>query len=156
MSHHLFGGFYFPVEKSGIKTVEITPVKFDVSPKGTETILVVEDEEMLLELVKSFLETNGYRVLTAKDGAEAVEMYKRHKDAIALVLSDMGLPKIAGLEAFQLMKAINPEIKIIFASGYLDPELKSVLLQSGAKDFIGKPYTPDEVVKKVREILDAA
>ena len=88
---------------------------------GTETILLVEDEEILRDLVKSSIEENGYAVITAQDGVEAVNLFTQHKDRIALVLCDMGLPKLGGWDAFKIMKEILPKVKIIFASGYLDP-----------------------------------
>ena len=66
----------------------------------------------------------------------------------------MGLPKLGGWEALQKMKEINPDIKVILASGYLDPELKADMLKSGAKDFIQKPYVAQDILKRVRSILD--
>lgn len=120
-----------------------------------ETILIVEDEEMLLDLLKSILEQKGYSVLTAKDGLEALEVYRSHQSEISLVLTDMGLPKLGGWEAFQQMKAVNSNVKAIFASGYLDPKLRSEMLSAGAKDFIQKPYVPNALLKRVREVIDS-
>jgi len=107
-----------------------------------ETILVVEDEEMLLDLLKLFLEENGYQVLTAGDGMEAVEMYEKHVAEISVVLSDMGLPKLGGWEAFRRMKLINPSVCCILASGYFDPDLRADMIREGALDFVQKPYVP--------------
>ncbi|MCU0454086.1 MAG: PAS domain S-box protein [Bacteroidetes bacterium] len=122
--------------------------------RGTETILVIEDEPMLLDLLEILLSTNGYRVLTAADGDEALRIYReRHRD-IAVVLSDMGLPKVGGWEVFQRMRELNPRVRSILASGYLDVHLRSDLLAAGAKDFIQKPYIPDEILKRIREVID--
>ena len=121
---------------------------------GDETILLVEDEELLRDAAKEILAASGYTVLTAGDGEEATQVYSRHKSEIALLLSDLGLPKLQGDELFKNVKVMNPKIKAIFASGYLEPHLKSELLKAGVKDFIQKPYVPDEILRKVRETLD--
>ncbi|HEY4611840.1 MAG TPA: PAS domain S-box protein, partial [Bacteroidota bacterium] len=125
-------------------------------PGGSETILVVEDEDMLLELVKGTLEAKGYHVLSARDGVEAVDVYRQHHQTIAAVITDLGLPKLGGLESSLEMKTINPQIKVIFASGYLDPNIKTELQQAQAKGFIEKPYDPDEVLRRVRTVIDTA
>jgi two-component system cell cycle sensor histidine kinase/response regulator CckA len=121
---------------------------------GGETVLVVEDEEMLLESVIQVLEQKGYRVLTAKDGTEGLEVYSRHRDDIAVVLMDMGLPKLGGWEVFQKLKAVNPRVKVVLASGYIDPYIKSEMLKAGAKDFIPKPYIPEQILTRVRRVID--
>ena len=122
---------------------------------GTETILVVEDEELLRELVQSLLESKGYTVLTANDGQQAVEAYQHHHADIRLVLTDLGLPKLGGWEACQQMKAINPKVKVIVATGYLDPDAKQDMIQGGIEEFVQKPYLASELIGKVRELLDA-
>lgn len=126
----------------------------DDVPGGTETILVAEDEDTLSRLLKAILEEKGYQVLLARDGAEAIDTYRIHQDEIALVIADMGLPILGGLEAFMKMKEINPKVKAIIVSGYLDPSSKSELLKLGAKDFIQKPFDPERVLRRVRQVLD--
>jgi two-component system cell cycle sensor histidine kinase/response regulator CckA len=121
---------------------------------GREAVLVVEDEEMLLESVTQVLEAKGYQVLTAADGTEGLEIYSRHRDDVAVVLMDMGLPKLGGWEVFQKMKAVNPRVKVVLASGYLDPYIKSEMLKAGAKDFIQKPYVPEQILTRVRRVID--
>ncbi|MGA2622572.1 MAG: response regulator [Bacteroidota bacterium] len=121
--------------------------------RGTETILLVEDEEMLLDLMKTLLEAKGYHVLTAEDGVEAVEVFTRHKDEIAVVISDMGLPKLGGWEAFQKMREIRGNVNVILASGYFDFNLKADIIKAGAKDFVQKPYDPEEITEKIREVI---
>ncbi len=123
-------------------------------PTGDETVLIVEDEEMLLDLLKYLLQANGYTVLTATDGVEAVEVYERHKDSIAIVLSDMGLPRQGGYEAFMKMKEINPGVRSILASGYMDPTMREKLLQAGAMEFLQKPYVPEIILRSIREFID--
>jgi DNA-binding NtrC family response regulator len=122
---------------------------------GSETVLLVEDEEILRELVKGPIEEKGYNVITARDGVEAINIFSQHKDRIALVLCDMGLPKLGGWDAFKIMKNLHPEVKVVFAIGYLDPELKAEILKSGAIDFVQKPYDPDEIIKHIRDVIDS-
>jgi PAS domain S-box-containing protein len=119
---------------------------------GSETILVVEDEEMLMELATSVLTSHGYNVVTAADGRKALEVFARVRPD--LVMSDFGLPQLGGRELFAELRSINPAVKVIFASGYMDPELKGELLRAGAKDFIQKPYVPGEILQRIRQALD--
>jgi signal transduction histidine kinase/FixJ family two-component response regulator len=147
---------YFPVLKTAVGPVERAKAERVEIQGGTETILVVEDEEGLRDLVKSMLEEKGYQVLTAMDGVEAIRQYIDYKQKIALVLADLGLPKLDGAAVFSALKDINPSVRAILVSGYLEPHLKSELLKSGAKDFIQKPYVPEEVLGKIREVLDNA
>jgi PAS domain S-box-containing protein len=121
---------------------------------GTEKILLVEDEEMLRSFVQELLEIEGYYVYTAADGLEAINLYKIYKNEINLVLTDIGLPKMTGIEEFKKLREINPQVKILLASGFLEPETKSELLDAGAKGFIQKPYIPNEILKEIRKILD--
>ena len=121
---------------------------------GTETILFVEDEELLRTAVQSELESSGYKVYVAVDGREAIEIYKQHENEISLILTDMGLPKKTGIDVFQQVREINPRIKIVLASGFISLEQKSELLKAGANGFIQKPYDINGVLKMVREVLD--
>jgi two-component system cell cycle sensor histidine kinase/response regulator CckA len=119
-----------------------------------DTILIIEDEEVLRDLLKMMLEEDGIKVLAAGDGVEAVEIFEKHKDEIGLVLSDMGLPRMGGWDAFLKMKEISPHVKVILASGYFSPHVKSELLKSGARDFIQKPYNPPEILAMIHRMLD--
>lgn len=145
---------YFPVQPGGIESFEIKKELIGDVAGGTETILLVEDEEMLRELLRVVLMGKGYTVLTASDGKEAVDIYARHHKDIALVLCDMGLPKLGGDEVFVKLKEINSGVKVIFASGYLDQNLESEMLRAGAKDFVLKPYIPKEILEKIRATID--
>ena len=121
---------------------------------GDETILLIEDEELLRELLTGILEEKGYNILTAEDGERGVEQYVQHQQNIHLVLSDLGLPKINGFDAFKQMKEINSNIKFIIASGFIDPENKASMLESGMKSIIQKPYSSDELLLTIRKVLD--
>jgi two-component system, cell cycle sensor histidine kinase and response regulator CckA len=117
---------------------------------GQHTILIVEDEELLLDLLKEMLEGEGYRVITATDGMEAVKLYQTEKERISLVLSDMGLPSIGGWEVLRQLKAIDPNVKVILSSGFMDSKVRHEMILAGAKDFIQKPYTPEKVIEQIR------
>ena len=120
-----------------------------------EMILLVEDEPMLLELLKSVFEEDGYRVVTAADGEKAVEIFRQKKNEIGVVLTDMGLPKLGGWEMFEKLRAIDPNVKVILASGFVDAEMRNEAMKKGAKDFIQKPYVPATILKRIREVLDS-
>lgn len=121
---------------------------------GRETILVIEDEAMLRDLLRASLEAKGYNVLTSSDGAEAVRLYEKRHGEIALVISDLGLPKLDGTVVFSELRKTNPHAKILMASGYVDPGVKSGLLKAGAKGFLQKPFEPVEILRRVRETID--
>ena len=146
-------GFWHSSERLSEQTKVTTSDSAGFVGKG-ETVLLVEDEASLLELLQLLLESNGYSVLTAVDGMEALELYKREQKNIHLVLSDMGLPKLGGWELFQEMKKINPGVKSILASGFFDASLREELLRSGAMDFFKKPYVPNTILRRIREVID--
>ncbi|MGZ5536995.1 MAG: response regulator [Chthoniobacterales bacterium] len=124
--------------------------------RAPQTILLVEDEEMLRELGTQILEGEGYRVLTAKDGEEAVETFVLHRDEIGLVVCDLGLPKLGGRDAFLKMKRSKPSVRAIVASGYLEPAIRSEILKAGVLDCIQKPYDFRELLGKVRSVIGKA
>lgn len=142
-----FGGSTIPFGKNTILYEELS---------GTETVLVVEDEPSLLDLLKFFLVNKGYTVLSAKDGIEAVDSYHQHWDKIQLVVMDIGLPRLNGWESLKRMREINPEVLVILASGYLTPDIQEDAKKQGIDIFISKPYMSEKVVLAVREALDKA
>ncbi|HTF91665.1 MAG TPA: PAS domain S-box protein, partial [Verrucomicrobiae bacterium] len=116
-----------------------------------QIVLLVEDEEMMVLLLKKTLAKNGYTVLVALDGEEALNLFDLHKEEIDIVLLDIGLPKKDGGDVVLKMKKERPDIKVIVSSGYIDPESRANMYRAGVRDFIEKPYTPAEIV----EMLDA-
>ena len=120
---------------------------------SAKTILLVEDEEMLRELGVTILEGEGYNVLAAKDGVEAVEMFEANSDDIGLVVCDLGLPRLGGRDAFMRMKEQKPGVRAIVASGYLEPNLRSEMLKAGVLDTIQKPYDFREMLRKIRSVI---
>jgi PAS domain S-box-containing protein len=124
-------------------------------PRGKgETILVVDDEASVLSITSETLQTFGYRVLTATDGAEAVAIYAEHKHEIAVVLTDMSMPIMDGSAEIRALMRINPAIKIVAASGFTENNRVTKVIGAGVKHFLTKPYTAGTLLKTMRAILD--
>ncbi len=126
------------------------------TPAKQSTVLVVEDEKAMVQLLKNGLLREGYRVLMAMDGAEAIDLYQRHGHEIDIVLMDLGLPKVTGYEVIRAMKKQNPGVNIIVTTGYIEPELKSELFGAGVKDYIQKPYLVTNVLLRIADYLKTA
>ena len=122
-------------------------------PEISTGILLVEDEELLRSLVERYLQSEGFQVYTAADGIEAVQQYREHWKMIQVVCSDCDLPKLNGFEAFQQMKAINADVKVMFASGFFKPQVIQQLRAAGVKYFVQKPYGPEEILTTIRILL---
>ena len=120
-----------------------------VERRGDETVLFVDDEERQVSLIEGFLKSRGYRVLVARDGLEAVEIHRRCKHEIAAVVLDLGLPVLNGWEAFLRMKSEQPNIKTIFASGYIKADIRSEMINQGVMAIVHKPYLPEELLAKI-------
>lgn len=122
--------------------------------KGGETILFVDDEEMIIKTGKELLETLGYKVLIAKSGKEVIEIYRAKNEQIDMVILDTVMPDIGGGEIYDMLKKINPDIKVLLSSGYsMNDEIKEIL-ERGCDGFIQKPFTLKELSRKIRKILD--
>jgi two-component system cell cycle sensor histidine kinase/response regulator CckA len=151
---------YLPIPKEQSPLVdEVEPVErklIGARVRHPETLLFVEDEPRQLQLMQSFLKGEGFTVLTARDGAEAVEVHRRFKDEIAVVILDLGLAKMNGWQAFQMMKKLNPRVKGILASGYLSPDVESHLADGALSGVIAKPYRPTEVIGKIKDAIRSA
>jgi PAS domain S-box-containing protein len=120
---------------------------------SARTIMLVEDEEMLRELGVMMMEAGGYRVLAARDGVEALEIFESRADEIGLVLCDLGLPRLGGRDVVLRMKEIKPDVRTIVASGYLDPVVRSEMLRAGVLDTVQKPYDFREMLEKIRSLI---
>jgi len=119
-----------------------------------ETILLGEDEESVRKLIKEVLEADGYRVVEAADGEEAVNKFMENKDRIDILLLDIVMPKMSGREVYERIKKIKPDIKLLMASGYpADFISQKGILEEGL-NFIAKPMSPPKLLKKMREVLD--
>jgi PAS domain S-box-containing protein len=128
----------------------------DKQSTGKGTILVAEDEENMLRLLRRVLTRGGYRVLLASDGEEVIELYRSNKDDIDVVLLDIGLPKVAGWNVVTQLQEQNADVKIVITSGYIDPDLKTKLDGAGVKAVLYKPYRLDQIVDAVQTIMETA
>lgn len=123
--------------------------------RGNETILLVDDEEVVLDVCSDILRSMGYHVLTARSGAEALRIYEKNRDKTDLVILDMIMPGASGGETYDRLKRINPKVKVLLASGYsMNGQAKEIMAR-GCDGFIQKPFTPKEISRRIREILDA-
>ena len=121
---------------------------------GNETVLLVDDEEIVLEVGVRLLEALGYTVLKARSGKEAIEIYGSQRDNVALVILDMVMPHMRGGDTYERLKGIDPDVKVILSSGYsMDGQAKEIL-ERGCNGFIQKPFRINELSGKIREILD--
>ena len=122
--------------------------------RGTETVLLVDDEETIRELGKDTLAKFGYTVITAPDGESALELYREKKKKIDLVILDLIMPGMGGRRCLEELLTINPQAKVLIASGYSINGPTKEALEAGARGFIGKPYDITQMLKGVRETLD--
>ena len=122
--------------------------------RGSETILIAEDETMVRDLAQRILARAGYRVIAAKDGAEACALYAQHAAEIALAMLDVVMPQLGGRETYARLVLQRPNLPVIFCSGYAGSALDSEALAPGAR-LLAKPYGADELLESVRQALDA-
>jgi len=123
--------------------------------KGKEKILLVDDEPVIIDVGKDLLKTLGYDVLSAKGGEEAIEIYKSNEDKIDLVILDMIMPNMNGGEAFDRLKKVDSNAKVLLSSGYSIDGQASEILGRGCNGFIQKPFNMMELSRKVREVLES-
>ena len=122
---------------------------------GTETILIVDDQETVWDFLIEALQKLGYSVLLAENGLDAVEIYENNPGQIDLVLLDMIMPKQGGHTTFHKLKEIDPNVSVLLSSGFVSMEDVDDLLKSGAAGFLPKPHRIRDMAAKIRSILDA-
>jgi len=123
--------------------------------KGSETVLLIDDEDMIIEVGVPILEKMGYKVFIARSGKEAIKVYEENKDQIDMVILDMIMPDMSGGETYDRMKEIDPDIKVLLSSGYSINGQATEILDRGCNGFIQKPFKMKELSQKLREILDS-
>ncbi len=143
---------YLPVLKE-FNENEVNQVR-DKVIKGEGTILVIDDEAMMRNIAKTMLEDCNYKIYYAEDGVSGLEKYLQHKDEIDMVLLDMVMPKLSGEEVYDELKKINPDIKVLLTSGFLQDDRVQKVLSKGVNGFIQKPYTIEKLSKAVDRILN--
>ena len=125
-----------------------------LSLKGTETILVAEDEDGVRSLTREVLEKYGYRVLEAANGEEALSVSDQHDGPVDLLLSDVVMPRMGGPELAQALLQRRPAVKVLYMSGYTDqPMVRRGVVDAGVA-FLQKPFTPTLLVSRIRELLE--
>ncbi len=143
---------YLPAHKSEHAEIE-APVPGELPRGSGELVLVVDDEAAVQQITKQTLETFGYRVLLAADGAEAVSLYSKHRSEVSLVLTDMMMPVMDGPATIQVLMRMNPEICIVAASGMNAAGMEEKAAHAGVKIFIPKPYTAETLLKTLDAVL---
>jgi CheY-like chemotaxis protein len=136
-------------------TAEVGPPRVSaIQWRGQGTVLVVEDEEGVREVVRRMLERLGFQVITAEDGIAALERLEAHQGAIAAVLLDLSMPRMTGQEALHEVRQLRPDVPIVLMSGYTEQEVASKLLDSvgGATGFLQKPFLPEDLTSALREV----
>jgi CheY-like chemotaxis protein len=124
-------------------------------PRGSETVLLAEDEPTVRQLAARILRRQGYTVIEAADGAEALALVERSQDLqIDLLLTDIVMPRMGGYALMERLRQIRPTIKVLLTSGYTDSTTIIVNRLDYGVEFLGKPFTPTALARKVREVLD--
>ena len=121
--------------------------------KAKETVLLIDDDEMVVDVSEHILNNSGYDVVSAKSGKEAIEVYKENHSRIDMVILDMILPDMGGGDTYDRLKEINPGIKVLLASGYdIDYQGRDIM-ERGCDGFIQKPFNMNELLEKIRGVL---
>ena len=122
--------------------------------RGAETVLLIDDEEIIVDVVGKALNLSGYKVLVARNGEEGLNIFQNSQGQISVVLLDMVMPGMSGEKVFGQLKTIDPDVKVILSSGYSLDEETSGILARGCKAFIQKPFGILDLSQKIREVLD--
>jgi CheY-like chemotaxis protein len=145
---------YLPAQEGAIDHPEQDAGEAGPSLRGSETILLVDDDEPLLQLGARMLGANGYTVFEARRGEEALERFQTDPEKLDLVILDLGMPGMGGLRCLKEMMALRPSAKVIVASGYSSLSHMESALAAGAAGFVAKPYRKADLLAAVREVLD--
>jgi PAS domain S-box-containing protein len=145
---------YLPRVDAGAERDEACSVPTEL-PQGRGTVLLTEDEEQVRQMIRIILEMGGYRVLEAPGGAEALALYEQHEGQIDLIMTDVVMPGMSGRELAQSLETLHPGIRVLYMSGYTDDAIVRHGLLDQEITFLQKPFTPEALMRKVREVLDA-
>ncbi len=145
---------YFPVPKAGEENPATLAHEIDPLLNGSETVLIVEDEEDVRFFLETMLHTHGYHVLCAGDSEQALALFKEHAADIQLVFSDIGLPRVDGIDLCEKLRKLKPGVRLILASGYPTKEFKERINALGPEVFLSKPYQAGDILQTVRRTLD--
>ncbi len=147
---------YLPKVGQSSQTAPESVAPSSVMPRGTETLLIVEDEPSVRLLAQGVLKSLGYDVLVALNGQDALRVTREHEGPrIGLVLADVVMPRMGGVALGEWLRSMDPKLKIVFSSGYTEDAIAAAGMSSDGIDFLPKPYTPLALARKVREMLDS-
>jgi two-component system, cell cycle sensor histidine kinase and response regulator CckA len=144
---------YLPAVNAEVGEAEMGP---DSIPGGTETILLVEDDNDVRTIAAEILRVSGYAIIEAEDGEAAVRKYREHRDSIDLLVLDVVMPGKNGKEVYEEIREMTPSVRVIFMSGYTGDIVLDRGIGHGTTDYISKPLSADELLKRIREALDAS
>jgi PAS domain S-box-containing protein len=147
---------YFPAVEEEADDESGSSDEVDSMKGGTETILVAEDEEMLLNLTRLFLEEEGYTVIPARDGMEAVDLFEQNADQIDLVMMDVVMPRMGGKKAMEAILEKRPDLPHLFVSGYSPDAGHNDFIQDKHYQLLNKPYQASTMLEKIREVLESS
>ncbi|HOO37975.1 MAG TPA: PAS domain S-box protein [Deltaproteobacteria bacterium] len=142
--------FYLPASQ---RPVETEPVKIEEIKQGNETVLLIDDEEMITKVGAEMLVNLGYNVLPANGGREGIEVFRKNSSRIDLVILDMIMPDMGGKETFERLKDIDPSVKVLLSSGYSLGGPAKEIMERGCAGFLQKPFTIEKLSKRVRSVL---
>jgi CheY-like chemotaxis protein len=126
------------------------------NPNGTrELVMIVDDEDFVTMLAQRVLADEGYRVVTARDGFQAIEIYRKLRDQIELIILDFTMPVMDGSDVFHELLQINPQVPVVLSSGFAEQERLRAMLAKGMRGFIPKPYSQQKLLTQIRATLDA-
>ena len=140
---------YLPVAEAECLSPEVDPEN-DAPPAGTETILLIEDEEPVLDTLRLMCSRQGYKILEAHNGQEGWEVFQRERERIDLVLLDLSMPEMSGQELLAQMRTLDPQVKVIISTGYTQYRAEAL----GARALLPKPYRSRQALQTIREVLD--
>ena len=118
-----------------------------------KTILVAEDDTVIRELLTVMLKTAGFDLLTASDGVEAVETFKAHSDQVRLIITDIGMPRMNGLEAIVIIRQMSTSVPIMILSIWEEKEYQKIAQENNVQNYMKKPFDVEELIRKVREAV---
>ncbi|MBI2835257.1 MAG: PAS domain S-box protein [Acidobacteria bacterium] len=151
-------GTAFRIQLPSIESVPLEPGPQESRPvtTGTETILLAEDEDGLRRIMKRALTMSGYRVLEAQNGEEAVRLAEQHHDDIPLLITDVIMPGMTGRDVADWLMPLRPEMRVLYISGYSEDAISRHGVLSAQASFLQKPFTPQQLLQRIREMLDGA
>lgn len=145
---------YLPCVRDRMATIEVADADAEAVSGGTETVLLVEDEDALRQASAEFLSLRGYTVLQAKDGQDALSIAKNHGNAIDLAVTDVVMPRVSGGQLAKELAEVRPETRVLFGSGYAGQTVIDHKVIDVESNFLQKPFTLKQLAGKVRAVLD--